>query len=376
MMPEPPPPSYRPPEPPPGGPPPMYDPDIYGPLRPPVAPVRVRLLKLVAALVLVFGGLIGTFLFARWAGWLQPVQTATRYDTDGQAGIKSTIKYPVEPQALKAAANGGDPDAEWKRWVRSRLSEHDAKLMDHESRIKNLEELMKGKKPPPSQAPSQAQAQPAPKPKAYRSMQFVSNTIEAKKVDDPDTYLLAPGATTLACTVETMMNSDVESYFTAKLRNDIYDTASGTHLLAPQGSTILGKYHSQQLLYGNERLPTTSLTLALPNGKSVDLGDAPVMDGKGQAGLVSSVNQHYWRLFSSIIIMGVLRGGQQAILTQITPSDPSGAVAAGIAGAANQAGQMRIGPALNTKPTITVEAGEPCNVLLIKELRLPDYRQG
>jgi hypothetical protein len=109
MMPEPPPPSYRPPEPPPGGPPPMYDPDIYGPLRPPVAPVRVRLLKLVAALVLVFGGLIGTFLFARWAGWLQPVQNAARYDTDGQAGIKSTIKYPVEPQALKAAANGGAP---------------------------------------------------------------------------------------------------------------------------------------------------------------------------------------------------------------------------------------------------------------------------
>jgi type IV secretory pathway VirB10-like protein len=98
------------------------------------------------------------------------------------------------------------------------------------------------------------------------------------------------------------------------------------------------------------------------------------MDGKGQAGLVSRVNQHYWRLFSSIIIMGVLRGGQQAIQTQITTTDPSGAVASGIAGAANQAGQIRIGPALNTKPTITVEAGEPCNVLLIKPLSLPDYR--
>jgi type IV secretory pathway VirB10-like protein len=89
---------------------------------------------------------------------------------------------------------------------------------------------------------------------------------------------------------------------------------------------------------------------------------------------VSRVDQHWGRLFSSVIIMGVLRGGQQAILTQITPSDPSGAVASGIAGAANQAGQMRIGPALNTKPTITVEAGELCNVLLIKPLSLPDYR--
>jgi type IV secretory pathway VirB10-like protein len=372
MTPEPPPNLYRPPEPPPGGPPPTDDPDIYGPLRPPVPPVRVRLLKLVAALALIFGGLIGTFLVARWAGWLKPVETAARYDTDGQAGIKSTIKYPVEPAALKAASNGGDPDAEWKRWVRSRLAEHDAKLMDHESRIKALEEWTKAQKPPPTQAPAQAQAQPKAKP--YRSMQFISNKVEEKTVEDPDAYLLAPGATKLACTVETAMNSDVESYFTAKLRTAVYDTATGTHLLAPQGSTIVGKYHSQHLLYGNERLPTTSLTLALPNGKSVDLGDAPVMDGSGQAGLVSSVNQHYRRLFGAIIIMGVLRGGQQAILTQMPATDATGAVAAGIAGAANQAGQMRIGPALNTRPTITVEAGEPCNVLLMKPLSLPDYR--
>jgi type IV secretory pathway VirB10-like protein len=333
----------------------------------------VRVLKLVAALVLIFGGLIGTFLVARWAGWLEPVRPATRYDTDGQAGIKSTIKYPVEPKALIPAANGVDPDAEWKRTVNRRLAEHEAKLRDHESRIKTLEERMKGHKPPPTPQ-AQAQAQVPAKPKVYRSMQFVSNKVEPKTVEDPDTYLLAPGATKLACTVETAMHSDVESYFTAKLRHDIYDTATGTHLLAPQGSTILGRYHSQQLLYGNERLPTTSLTLALPNGTSVDLGDAPVMDGTGQAGLVSRVNQHYWRLFSSIIIMGVLRGGQQAIQTQMTATDPSGAVASGIAGAANQAGQLRIGPALNTKPTITVEAGEPCNVLLIQPLSLPDYR--
>ena len=112
MTPEPPPNLYRAPDPPPGTPPPTYDPDIYGPLRSPVRPVRVRVLKLVAALGLLVGGLVGTFLVARWAGWLQPVQQATRYEMDGQAGIKSTIKYPVEKKALPVAANGGDPDAD------------------------------------------------------------------------------------------------------------------------------------------------------------------------------------------------------------------------------------------------------------------------
>jgi type IV secretory pathway VirB10-like protein len=370
MMPEPPPPQYRPPDLPPSGPTPVYDPDdLYGPLRPPQPPVRVRLLKLVAAMALVFGGLIGSFLVARWAGWLEPVQQAARYDTDGQNGIKSTIKYPVEPKPMAVATNGSDPDAEWKRWVRSRLAEHDAKLNDHESRIKALEGQMKGQKPP-----AQTQPQPQPKPKAYRSMQFVSNKVEDKPADDPDLYVLAPGATKLSFTVESSMNSDVESYWTGTVRTNICDTATGTHLLIPQGSTILGKYRSEKLLFGNERLPTFALTVSLPNGKDVDLGEAPVMDQKGQAGLASRVDQHYWRLVSAIVIMGVLRGGQQALQYQLGVNDPAGAVASGMANSASQVGQMRIGPALNTRPTIYVDAGELGVVILTKKLTLPTYQ--
>ena len=44
---------------------------------------------------------------------------------------------------------------------------------------------------------------------------------------------------------------------------------------------ILGHDQSSTLLYGNERLPTISLTLALPDGRSVDLGQAPVTDQQG-----------------------------------------------------------------------------------------------
>ena len=372
MMPEPPPSSYRPPDPPPSGQPPIYDPDLYGPIGPVREPVRVRLFKLVAVLVLLFGALIGSFVIARRAGWLEPVTPAPRYDTDGQAGIKSTIKYPVEPKALIPAANGVDPDAEWKRWVRGKIAEHDNKLGNHESRISTLEELMKAKKPPPTSQP-QAQAQAAQKPKApvYRSMQFVSNTIEAKPVDPPDAYRLAAGQV-LPCVEQSAVNSDVtDSYFTAKVRNNIYDSDTGHHLLVPQGATIVGKYHSSQLLHGHERLPTTTLRLSIPNRDAVEIGEAPVVDQKGQAGLVSRVDQRYWELFRAVLILGVLRGGQQAIQYQLGASDPAGAIGSGLAGSASQAGQMRIGPALNTKPRIEVDAGEQCHVLLTKDLKLP-----
>ena len=58
------------------------------------------------------------------------------------------------------------------------------------------------------------------------------------------------------------MNSEVEGYFTARVNQNIYDSATHTRLLVPQGSTIIGHDNSSQLVYGNERMDTTSLTLA------------------------------------------------------------------------------------------------------------------
>jgi len=46
-------------------------------------------------------------------------------------------------------------------------------------------------------------------------------------------------------------------------------------------------------------------------------------------------------------------------------------VASGIAATGNQATQQRLGRALDTRPTITVESGQLCHVLLTKPLTLP-----
>jgi hypothetical protein len=67
---------------------------------------------------------------------------------------------------------------------------------------------------------------------------------------------------------------------------------------------LLGKASGNILLFGNERIPTYSLSLALPNGKSIDLGQAPAMDQQGMAGLTGKVDQHWWRLFGAVFIGG------------------------------------------------------------------------
>jgi type IV secretory pathway VirB10-like protein len=219
----------------------------------------------------------------------------------------------------------------------------------------------------------QAPAAPAPPPPRLAApLTFV--THEIKDLPPPPQgrlYTLAPGATVLPCVVYTKIVSDVEGYFTAKVTTNVYDTETGRHLLVPQNSTILGNDQSRSLIYGDERMDTISLTLTLPDGRSIELGRAPVTDQEGVAGLTGDVNHHWWRLFGAVFIGGALKGGMTAMQTAMTSAGGAGQVATGISTLGNQATSTVVQPYINTRPTITVHAGQICNVLLIKKLELP-----
>ena len=101
-----------------------------------------------------------------------------------------------------------------------------------------------------------------------------------------------------------------------------------------------------------------SLKLTLPDGRAEDLGRAPVTDQQGVAGLTGRVDQHYWRLFGAVFIGGALKGGMSAMHTAMTSAAGAGQVASGIASVGNQATNWVLGPVLNTRPTIEVDAGQ------------------
>ena len=280
---------------------------------------------------------------AAWPPWLKQAQT-----------------YPAPEAKPPPPAATPAPDT-----TASELAKLRAQMLQQQMEIDDLKRRGLVKATPPQRPPAPPQRREAP------PMLYVSHEVkDAPPVPKTPEYALAPGATKLPCVIETAINSDVEGYFTAKVSTNVYDTATGRHLLVPQGSTILGHDQSSTLLYGNERLPTISLTLALPDGRSVDLGHAPVTDQQGIAGLTGKVDQHFWRLFGAVFIGGALRGGQQALQIGLAQAGGAGQVAAGIAATGSQVGQQRLGRALDTRPTITVDSGQLCQVLLTKPLTL------
>ncbi len=316
---------------------------------------RVVLLLLVSATV-VFGGVVwllrskGHALVtpitdsAAWPAWMRQAQT---------------YPAPEAKPAPPAAAQAPDLTA-------IELAKLRAQMLQQQQEIEDLKRRGLVKPTPP------ARPQAPPLKREPPPMLYVSHDVkDAPPTPKAKEYTLAPGATKLPCEIETAINSDVEGYFTAKVSTNVYDTATGRHLLVPQGSTILGHDQSSTLLYGNERLPTISLTLALPDARSVDLGHAPVTDQLGIAGLTGKVDQHFWRLFGAVFIGGALRGGTQMLQIGAAQAGPAGQIASGIGSTGNQATQQRLGRALDTRPTITVDSGQLCHVLLTKPLTLP-----
>ena len=229
-----------------------------------------------------------------------------------------------------------------------------------------LRELQQRKAPEP--APTKADT-PAKTKRMHRDMGVLVFPQEKEAAEQETLYVLSPGDAKLTCTVESAMNSSVESVATVKISSNTYDTRTRRHLLVPQGSTILARYASKDLLYGSQRLPVNSALLTLPNGKTLELDKEPIMDPIGQAGLVTDVDSRFWTALPAVLIQGVLRG------TQASVSSIGGPFVGGLAGSATQFGTRVTQPFADLRPIITVSAGEECVVILTKALHLPAYRE-
>jgi type IV secretion system protein TrbI len=316
-----------------------------------VRAIRVILLVVAIPVLLFAAGL--TYL--RWYG---------KSIAHTEAGISEWIPTqrvaytPEAPPKPAPAPEVVDPMAE--RW---------ALLQRQLAQMQNDIAALQNRKEPTPQVVTKP---PAPA-KKHAPMLFVGHE-DKTRVPSPDTYTLAPGATKLACQVETVMNSDAGETFTAKVMTPVYDTATGKHLLIPQSSTILGTYEAEGLLFGNERLPTLGLSVTLPNGQVVDLGKAPVTNGPGAAGLVSRVDEHWGRLIGAVFIGGALRGGAMALQTSLVGAGALGQLGAGVTQSGEHVIQRQQGRAIDTRPTMHVDAGELCQVILTRPLQLAAVR--
>jgi len=104
------------------------------------------------------------------------------------------------------------------------------------------------------------------------------------------------------------INSELPGQITAQVSQNVYDTATGRHLLIPQGSRISGIY-SSTVQYGQSRVLVAWRRIIFPDGKVLDIGEMPGADSAGYSGFKDKTNNHYLRIFGSAVLMSAVVAG-------------------------------------------------------------------
>jgi len=104
------------------------------------------------------------------------------------------------------------------------------------------------------------------------------------------------------------INSDLPGQLMAQVSQNVFDTATGRHLLVPQGTRLVGSY-SSDVIYGQSRILIAWQRLVFPDGRALDLGSMPGADNAGYSGFNDKVNNHYLRLFGNALLMSGITAG-------------------------------------------------------------------
>lgn len=171
----------------------------------------------------------------------------------------------------------------------------------------------------------------------------------------------------------TGINSDLPGNIIAQVSQNVFDSATGNHLLLPQGAKLFGVYDSR-VIYGQERVLVAWNRVVFPDGSAMTLGAMPGSDQSGHAGYADKVNNHYLRIFGSAVLMSMVGGGMAYTMDSL---DSGGSkdkptlqneMGSALAAQLGQATMQLMQKNLNIKPTLEIRPGYQFNVTVTKDM--------
>jgi len=185
-------------------------------------------------------------------------------------------------------------------------------------------------------------------------------------------YQLQTG-TVIPAALLTGINTDLPGDVLAAVTGPVYDSATGNHLLIPQGAKLYGSYDSQ-IAASQDRALVVWHRLLLPDGRSVDLDRMRGTDAGGYAGVADQVDYHADKLASAAVLSGVIAyAGNLARGRQNLTVTGGDVVGDAVAQQASTIGSNIVQRQLNVQPTITIRPGWPVHVLVNRDMLLPTY---
>jgi type IV secretion system protein VirB10 len=194
-------------------------------------------------------------------------------------------------------------------------------------------------------------------------------------VQMPSSPYQVMAGTVIAAALVTGIKSDLPGDVIATVTEPVYDTATGQHVLIPQGSRLLGRYNSQ-VSYGQSRVQVVWQRVILPDTSSFQLDNLVGSDTAGYAGLEDGVDWHWDRIAAGAAMTSLLGIGAE-LAAPANRTDGDRVIIAGrdsLQDTVNQIGQEVTRRNLDIQPTLTQRPGLPLRVIVNRDLVLRPYQ--
>ncbi|RAZ72870.1 TrbI/VirB10 family protein [Mesorhizobium atlanticum] len=205
----------------------------------------------------------------------------------------------------------------------------------------------------------------------FTSQRNVSGIYNPHALQTPASPYQLMAGSVIAASLITGINSDLPGLVVAQVTENVSDTITGSILLIPQGSRLIGTYDSV-VAFGQKRALLVWQRIVMPNGSSIEIDNLPATDTAGYAGLEDEVDFHTWQLIKGVAVATLLGVGTELSLGD-NESDLVKAIRESAQQNVSRAGQRITERNLNIQPTITVRPGWPLRVVVHKDLVLRPY---
>lgn len=175
----------------------------------------------------------------------------------------------------------------------------------------------------------------------------------------------------------TGINSELPGQISAQVTQNVYDTAWGRHLLIPQGAKLTGVYDAR-VVYGQKRVLIAWNRVVFPDGSAVTLDAMPGADMSGYAGFTDEVDNHYFRIFGSAVLMSMVTGGMAYTMDSLSGDSGNSntnqaptlqqEMGSALAAQMGQASMQILQKNLNIAPTLEIRPGYTFNVVVTKDV--------
>ena len=195
---------------------------------------------------------------------------------------------------------------------------------------------------------------------------FLSKSVNAQirnsgLLQMPDSPYQVMAGTVIAAALVTGIKSDLPGDVIATVTEPVYDSATGQHMLIPQGARLLGRYNSQ-VSHGQSRVQVVWQRVILPDTSSFQLDNLVGTDAAGYAGLKDGVDWHWDRIVAGAAMTSLLGIGAE-LAAPANRTDGDRIIIAGrdsLQETLNQVGQEVTRRNLDIQPTLTQRPGLPC----------------